>query len=125
MATRKRRPPSPARIEYLRYRRAKARARLAKCEVVDFTRADWYAVLKQFNYQCAYCLKPLKRLTKDHVVPLHRGGNHTKSNIVPACKRCNSSKGTKLVEEWFTHSVVPSNVVDKRTSSKVDSARKE
>ena len=71
------------------------------CEVRDLTRRDWMNILRQFNYECAYCLKKLRRLTKDHVVPLHLGGNHTASNIVPACRGCNSSKGKFTLEEWF------------------------
>ncbi len=117
----KRQPISAARRAYLKYRREKAMARLVKCEVRDFTRADWWATLKEFDYRCAYCLRKMQRLTKDHVIPLHRGGNHTKSNIVPACKRCNSSKGTNLLEEWFAPATVTKNVLDKHQTSKVDS----
>ena len=29
-----------------------------------------------------------------YLTPLFKGGSHTFSNIVPACGRCNSSKGT-------------------------------
>ncbi|MFI8830536.1 HNH endonuclease [Streptomyces afghaniensis] len=31
----------------------------------------------------------------DHLVPLARGGAHSLSNLVPACQRCNTSKGAK------------------------------
>ncbi len=39
-------------------------------------------------------------LTMDHLVPLARGGKSNKKNCVPACKECNTKKGTK--EVYFT-----------------------
>jgi 5-methylcytosine-specific restriction endonuclease McrA len=50
---------------------------------------------------CVYCGE--KGGTVDHVIPLARGGAHTAENLVPACQRCNDSKGTHLVEEWRPH----------------------
>ena len=46
------------------------------------------------NGVCHYCGKkiPPEELTLDHVVPIARGGNSSKSNCVPACKPCNSEK---------------------------------
>jgi len=46
---------------------------------------------------CAYCLRPTKHLTIDHVTPLARGGSHTPENIVMACRSCNSKKGARGV----------------------------
>jgi 5-methylcytosine-specific restriction endonuclease McrA len=63
--------------------------------VIDFTAEQWIALQHAFKHRCAYCDKPCKgRLTQDHVVPLSKGGGHTASNIVPACKNCNSRKHT-------------------------------
>lgn len=52
--------------------------------------------------QCHYCGKGLNRgsLTVDHVVPLSAGGAYGLSNIVPACCRCNGSKGSKSYGEF-------------------------
>jgi len=36
----------------------------------------------------------------DHIVPLIRGGKSVKSNIVTACKACNSQKKHLLPIEW-------------------------
>ena len=59
-----------------------------------FTSADWHKLMAKYDYRCRYCRKR-KRLEIDHVIPLARGGRHDKSNIVPACARCNRSKGAR------------------------------
>jgi 5-methylcytosine-specific restriction endonuclease McrA len=64
------------------------------------TLAQWRDVLAQYNGHCAYCSKKAK-LTLDHVIPLSKGGKHSKDNVVPACGRCNSSKGARTSEERF------------------------
>lgn len=60
---------------------------------------DWINILIRFDHQCAYCPSKLD-LSLDHVVPMSRGGKHTVGNIVPACRRCNGSKGDMLLSEW-------------------------
>ncbi|HDZ90081.1 MAG: HNH endonuclease [Deltaproteobacteria bacterium] len=51
---------------------------------------------------CHYCRRKVGRenLTMDHVVPLARGGQSRKGNLVPACKECNSRKKYLLPVEW-------------------------
>lgn len=51
---------------------------------------------------CVYCGKKLSKHTAtiDHLIPLSRGGNDFKWNLVWCCKRCNHSKGSKLLSEW-------------------------
>ncbi len=83
------------------------RARKNGAPVVDLTIADWQSLLAEHNHCCAYCRASGVRLEKDHVVPLTRGGSHTKSNIVPACRICNASKNHRTVEEWRSGTVVP------------------
>lgn len=66
--------------------------------IADFTHAQWIAMQEHFKHCCAYCGKRAKgHLTQDHVTPLRKGGNHTLSNIVPACRSCNSKKGVGSV----------------------------
>lgn len=67
---------------------------------VPFTDAEWVRMKNRFNHCCAYCGKKPKRLEKDHVVPLSRGGRHAIANIVPACRRCNQQKKDKFLVEW-------------------------
>ena len=44
--------------------------------------------------ECHYCGKkfPRKEFTMDHVVPLSRGGDSAKGNVVVCCKECNNRK---------------------------------
>lgn len=48
--------------------------------------------------RCTYCGGGCE--TVDHVVPLARGGTNYEGNLVPACRRCNSSKADRLLIEW-------------------------
>ena len=50
---------------------------------------------------CLYCAKQLPDgdLTRDHVIPVSRGGKDSWDNVVAACKRCNHFKGSRLLEE--------------------------
>lgn len=63
------------------------------------TKTEWEEIKVIYFHRCYYCLQPGK-LTKDHVVPLSKGGQHTKSNIVPACQPCNSRKGNRPAERY-------------------------
>lgn len=67
--------------------------------VNDFTHEQWVEILEVFDHRCAYCPSQCSlcktgthELTQDHVWPLSKGGPHTASNIVPACRSCNASK---------------------------------
>jgi len=57
------------------------------------------------HYRCQYCgrvqlmLKPRESLTRDHVVPLSRGGGNTWTNVVTACSSCNTKKANHLPAE--------------------------
>jgi 5-methylcytosine-specific restriction endonuclease McrA len=55
-------------------------------------------VLRRDNHACQYC-GSTKRLTLDHIIPRCKGGLHTWDNVVTACERCNSTKGSRLLSE--------------------------
>ena len=50
---------------------------------------------------CMYCgeRQREKELTRDHVTPMSRGGTDKWSNVVTACKHCNTKKGNRKPEE--------------------------
>jgi len=55
-------------------------------------------IFKRDGYKCVYCSHE-DNLTIDHVLPRSKGGSSTWSNLVTACKSCNSRKGNSLPEE--------------------------
>ena len=51
---------------------------------------------------CAYCGKfhiSHNNLSRDHIVPKSRGGKNEWMNVVTACKKCNSDKGSMTLKE--------------------------
>ena len=66
---------------------------------LPFTDAEWVRLKHRYGNACAYCGSK-KRLEKDHVVPLSRGGRHALANILPCCRKCNMSKGNMYLVEW-------------------------
>ncbi len=64
------------------------------------------------RYRCQYCgrstadLKPREALTRDHLIPLSRGGTNDWSNVVTACGPCNTRKANRLPEEIGMHPIV-------------------
>ena len=50
---------------------------------------------------CMYCgdTFALKQLSRDHIIPLSRGGEDIWTNSVTACKRCNNLKGNRTPEQ--------------------------
>jgi 5-methylcytosine-specific restriction endonuclease McrA len=47
---------------------------------------------------CFYCGGKPEQI--DHIIPLSRGGDHSIGNLLPACKKCNTSKNDKTIMEW-------------------------
>ena len=68
-----------------------------------YTRAQWMARVSFYGWKCYYCrvALTLKTLTRDHRIPLSRGGSAWPSNLVPACKKCNCSKHTRTEREFL------------------------
>ena len=64
------------------------------------------------RYRCQYCgragaeLKPRETLTRDHLIPISRGGTNDWTNVVTACSPCNTRKANHLPEEIGMHPLV-------------------
>jgi hypothetical protein len=82
--------------EPVRRRGPNKKPKAPKVKVVRAT-SEWEKIKQAADGRCHYCRRKTKRLTKDHVIPLSKGGLDVASNIVPACLRCNLSKGSKIV----------------------------
>lgn len=63
------------------------------------TSKQWQEILEVFSHSCAYCLCQATAI--DHLTPIFLGGKDEPDNVVPACKRCNSSKGKKPLLQWL------------------------
>jgi hypothetical protein len=50
---------------------------------------------------CAYCGQrfPIRELSRDHIIPVSRGGKNTWNNVVTACRSCNTRKSDATPEE--------------------------
>ena len=59
------------------------------------------ALFARDQHLCLYCGKHFSRqlLTRDHVVPLSRGGRDHWENVVCACFHCNSRKGGRTPQQ--------------------------
>jgi len=59
------------------------------------------ALFRRDQNICLYCGKAFKEcdLSRDHVVPISRGGRDKWTNVVTACKRCNAHKGSLTLDE--------------------------
>ena len=57
------------------------------------------------GYCCQYCgrsrsqLKGRQFLTRDHILPISKGGGNTWDNVVTSCSPCNNRKGDRLPAE--------------------------
>ncbi len=57
------------------------------------------AIYEHWNHECGYCGQQATSL--DHIVLRFRSGATKRNNLLPACQRCNSLKGSQSVREWY------------------------
>ena len=73
-------------------------ARSMELKALKFSRKT---VLERDNFTCQFCNKKCSKIniTLDHIIPRSRNGPSNFTNIVTACKACNSWKGELSLEE--------------------------
>lgn len=88
--------PKPAIIRLVRFVHVPRRFRRQVTNTFLFARD---------GYRCQFChrsqqeLRHRECLTRDHLVPLSRGGMNEWTNVVTACSSCNTRKGNRLPDE--------------------------
>ena len=88
--------PRPAVIRLTRFVHVPRRFRRQVTNTFLFARDD---------YQCQFCgrrapeLKLRESLTRDHLIPISRGGSNEWTNVVTACSSCNTRKANRLPNE--------------------------
>ncbi len=96
--------PKPAIIRLVKFVHVPRKFRRQVTNTFLFARDD---------YRCQYChrtqaqLRPRECLTRDHLVPLSRGGGNQWTNCVTACSSCNTRKGNRLPNECGMHPIHP------------------
>lgn len=73
----------------------KARRRAITRELGSHTYQEWSDLVKRAHGRCAKCRKKAM-LTKDHIIPLSKGGDDRITNIQPLCHTCNSRKNDRI-----------------------------
>lgn len=88
--------PAPVVIRLVRYVHVPRRFRRHVTNTFLFARD---------HYTCQYCGRHRRELghreflTRDHLLPLCRGGDNTWDNVITACTRCNHKKGNLTPKE--------------------------
>lgn len=60
------------------------------------TEDDWQRLLGACGSRCLRCSS--EHVSKDHIVPLARGGTDFIFNLQPLCRSCNSWKGIRIID---------------------------
>ncbi len=58
---------------------------------------EWWRLLRYYGKACAQC-GSRRRIHKDHIVPVSKGGSNGLDNLQPLCESCNLSKGGKTAD---------------------------
>jgi len=60
------------------------------------------ALFARDGHLCLYCGNSFRtsELTRDHIIPISRGGKNVWSNVASACRNCNHRKNNRTPAEW-------------------------
>lgn len=59
-----------------------------------------------YESPCFFC-GSLENIHADHVVPISKGGRHSIGNLIPACQKCNCSRGSQFISAWLKKRLAP------------------
>ena len=78
-----------------------ARSRARPCALDPAPALTNSALFARDSHLCLYCGQQYSRfqLTRDHVVPISRGGRDIWENVVSACVSCNVRKGSRTPQQ--------------------------
>lgn len=64
-----------------------------------------HAIYVRDGFKCVYCGRSVEEtaITIDHVVPQALGGTNDASNLVTACRSCNSAKGKHTLRGFLSY----------------------
>jgi len=68
-----------------------------------FSEKEFFAKAEEMGWKCFYCGREIDKATasRDHFIPLAKGGSDIIDNIVPCCRSCNSRKKSMDPQEFI------------------------
>lgn len=83
--------------EEINARKSKARA-TSYGNSGSHTPKEWADLKSKYNNRCLRCGRSDIPMTKDHILPITKGGTDNIDNIQPLCRSCNSSKNDTYID---------------------------
>jgi len=96
--------PKPAIIRLVKFVHVPRKFRRQVTNTFHFGRDDYR---RQNGHATPAQLRSRECLTRDHLLPMSRGGGNEWTNCVTACSSCNTRKGNRLPEECGMHPMHP------------------